>query len=220
MSGCTGQGQVKENTALQVGSGVTENKVNAEYAEVDNRDPNIFNNHIDILRRKRAAKKKARKGKKGKKGKKTYAAHYVLKDNLLDTSKNCPRGTQSDDPVLDIFNVSPIYEKYENPFEMIRGCFRVKKKGLYLVYAQVTVKDCRGIQMLRLVQKRKETEIQELFCSHGEYNPGQNIYSNTCHVSALFDLDKGDCLYVENYLSEIHLNVSQGMAFFGAVMLR
>lgn len=191
--------------------------------------------HISQLRRRRSEtekkKKKRTKGKGGnrKKKQKTPAAHYVLREGLASGRANCPLGRHTGQrstemkQTLDVFKLASFITEKSNPFRAIDGRFIAKKKGLYLVYAQILFEDCRPEEVMKIVQKRSikggDIIIQEHFCIAGVANADRSL-NNTCSMTALFFLEIDDYLTVVNHYPEVHINLRGNGTFFGAVYLR
>lgn len=189
------------------------------------------------LRVRRAAAKdnKGKKGKKEKKeqkeqeNKKSMAAHYVIRNDLKDASddfkNNCPQGHVEKREYLDIFTPASFVKSNQNPFEIEDRKFKVKRQGLYFVYAQVFYTDCRQMRRIKLVQERHKKgvtqTVQEIVCASEGINTSRTTLNNTCNINALFYLEKGDYLYIYNFFQEIQINVGvNDGTFFGAMMIR
>ncbi|KAL4220713.1 hypothetical protein ACF0H5_021109 [Mactra antiquata] len=152
------------------------------------------------------------------------AAHYSLQSGQEDLGVVCPLPTQRTrkPPNLNYlkhFTPASFVKEKTNPFRNYEEQFIVKTKGLYLVYAQIFFEDCREDQVMILQQKRQAVTIQEHFCVVGVKQ--SNIkYNNTCSITALFYLEQGDVVTMENYYPEVHINYrSYNNTFIGAVLI-
>jgi hypothetical protein len=125
---------------------------------------------------------------------------------------------------LDVFKLASFITAKSNPFNAIDGRFIAKKKGLYLVYAQILFEDCRFQAGMNIAQKRRSIKgadiiIQEHLCIAGVANADIRLH-NTCAMTALFFLEVNDYLTVNNHYAGVHLNLGGNATFFGAVYLR
>ncbi|XP_060567089.1 uncharacterized protein LOC132725909 [Ruditapes philippinarum] len=137
--------------------------------------------------------------------------------------KLCKTGDfKSDTKTLHVFEESPSLQKKNSPFKGIKdGKFVTKKKGTYLVYAQVSFYDSKEFQQMKVVHRKKSNDqvIQEYACVRGLRNIDKNV-NNTCSITALYFLDKGDYLTIELFDTDLNLNFSTDNTFFGAILLR
>lgn len=74
---------------------------------------------------------------------------------------------------------------------------------------------------MKVVHRQKKTDkvIQEHACARGLHNYDKSV-NNTCSITALFYLDRGDYLTVDLFDTDLNLNFSTNNTFLGAILLR
>ncbi|KAH3804746.1 uncharacterized protein LOC127835306 [Dreissena polymorpha] len=175
--------------------------------------------HQRVKRSKKDNQKstKMRKEKKEKKKKTLKSAHFIPRSGLQ------PQHEHNYNSTIEVFRLAPWWVTTDSPFTVAEhGKFRVDYTGTYLIYAQVLYKHALPFASLGVVQHRPDTPrdmLQSIYCRQ-EIPTGQGRQlSNTCTLTALFQLQKDDYITLENFYIDPEITYSVNSTYFGAVLL-